>query len=106
MLNLEHSRDNNTARVAASGELDMHSAPELSDVIDAYIDAGVTEVSLDLSGITFLDSTGLSAFLAAHQRLESEGGKLVLEGPGAIITRMFDLTGLTEHFVIKLPKKE
>lgn len=106
MLNLEHSRTDDTARVAASGELDIYSAPELSDVIDGYIDAGVKEVVLDLSGIEFLDSTGLSAFLAAHQRLESEGGKLVLEGPGAVITRMFDLTGLTEHFVVKLPKKE
>ncbi|HET7734978.1 MAG TPA: STAS domain-containing protein [Nocardioidaceae bacterium] len=105
MLNLEHSRDNDTARVAASGELDIYSAPELSDVIDGYIDAGVKEVVLDLSGIEFLDSTGLSAFLAAHQRLESEGGSLVLEGPGALITRMFDLTGLTEHFVIKFPKR-
>lgn len=105
MLNLEHSRDNDKARIAASGELDIYSAPKLSDVIDAYVDAGATEVVLDLSGITFLDSTGLSAFLAAHQRLESQGGKLVLEGPGAQITRMFDLTGLTEHFVIKLPKR-
>jgi anti-sigma B factor antagonist len=104
LLNLTDTTEAGQARVVATGELDMYTAPDLSDVLDKLMDGGATEIVIDLSGIEFMDSTGLSAILGAHQRLDQSGGKLVLDHPSASITRMFDITGLADHFVVRFPK--
>ena len=54
-------------------------------------------VAIDLSETSFLDSTGLHAIVEANARLRERGGRLlIVQGPAAI-SRLFELTGLSNH---------
>ena len=81
-------------RVVVRGELDLANAPELSELLPrAYAEAD--EVVLDLSGIDFIDSSGLCAILAALRKTQSNGKRLAISSalpPQA--RRLFELAGV------------
>ena len=56
---------------------------------------------LDLSGVTFMDSTGLKVLLAVHQRAQLAGGRLVLAGATRSVQRVVSITGLDETFEVR-----
>lgn len=76
--------------VTASGEIDAHTAPTLAKAIDA---AG-TDVTLDLSGVEFVDSSGLRVLIDAHQRLGDAGGSLTLVAPSEPVRRLLEISGV------------
>lgn len=79
------------ARVVVRGELDAFTAPDLTAGVGA---ADGPEVELDLSGVSFIDSSGLSSVIAAHQRLEGEQRRLVIVERSEIVQRLLDLAGV------------
>ena len=80
--------------IALSGELDMATVPILSDHLAPFEGNGVSTIILDLQGLTFIDSTGLHAFLEARRRAVSNGHRLQLTGAGPAARRLFELTGI------------
>jgi anti-sigma B factor antagonist len=83
-----------TVRVDAVGEIDSSSAPALRAELDAVLDAAPDEVVLDLCGVTFLDSAGLSALAAAHRRAVLAGVRLRVLASGRAVMRPLQITGL------------
>ena len=81
------------ARIAVSGELDLATAPVLYDQIVSAEAPGVTDITLDLQDMTFLDGSGLRALLAARSRADANGHRLLLVGATAPALRLFELTG-------------
>ena len=79
--------------IALSGELDMATAPMLSDNLAPFEGNGVSTIILDLQDLTFIDSTGMHVFLEARRRAMSNGHRLLLSGAGPAARRLFDLTG-------------
>lgn len=89
------------AVLTVRGELDAYSAPGLEDqVVRLLTTQGVTTIVLDLSGTGFLDSSGLRAILTAQRRLTEGGGQLSLRSPSEPVTRLLEITGLTDHFTL------
>jgi anti-sigma B factor antagonist len=84
--------------VSVKGELDAYTAPAIEEQISRLVDGGITDIVLDLSETSFLDSSGLRAILTAHRRLERDLGKLTLRAPSESVTRLLEITGLTGHF--------
>jgi anti-anti-sigma factor len=85
-----------TVTVTATGELDMTSAPELIRVMrDAIHHYGPSRVDLDLTGVPFMDSTGLQVLVAA--KADVEGG-LRITGTSPAVHRLLELTGLLDEF--------
>jgi anti-sigma B factor antagonist len=78
------------------GEIDLSTAPELLDAALARIDAGISSLVLDLDGVTFCDSAGLSAFVRLKKRAVEAGGGLALARPASIVRSVLELTGLAE----------
>jgi anti-anti-sigma factor len=72
------------------GELDAAGVPELRDRLTGV--AG--DVTLDCSGLTFLDSSGLALFVAAHRACRARGAELVIVNPSRCVIRLLELTGL------------
>lgn len=95
-------RDDATV-IALDGELDLASAPDLSDVAARKVAdgeaAGVpVNLIIDLSKLTFCDSAGLRVFVRFRSELEAKGGRLVLAAPQPIVRRVLEVSGLVELF--------
>ena len=86
--------------VKVLGELDLDTAPRLRKVLVDLADEGRVHVTLDLAGMTFIDSSGLSAFVSGLKRLRETGGELLLQSPSATALKVLEITGLTEVFAI------
>jgi anti-sigma B factor antagonist len=97
-LQLQVDRAGDQVRIALRGELDVDTAPELWAAIDEAIAGGVVSILLDLSELSFADSTGLGVFVRAGKELRDAGGGLTLRHPGERIKRLLEITSLQEVF--------
>jgi len=102
-LRIELDLRGDQAIVNMVGELDMATAPLLRETVMKLLQPslGVGVVILDLSELTFVDSTGLGVLAASRQRVEREGGALVLRGPRPNTVKVLAVTGLDRVFVIE-----
>ncbi len=82
------------------GELDMSTAQQLRQELLRLTSDGATEVTIDLSELEFVDSTGLSVLVTGLKRLREMGGNLALRSPTPGTRRVLEITGLTEIFSI------
>ncbi|MEV4139917.1 STAS domain-containing protein [Dactylosporangium sp. NPDC049742] len=86
--------------VAVTGELDVATSAELRQYLHARLDDGVTALTVDLTGVAFLDSTALSVFVGVYKRLHEAGSGLTLVAPHERLLRVFRLTALDRVFTI------
>jgi anti-sigma B factor antagonist len=84
--------------VAAAGEFDVHTAPELRSAMLDAIASPRPGVVVDLSEVTFLDSSGLGVLVGGLKRATAGGQWMRLVCPIARILRLFEITGLTKVF--------
>lgn len=82
------------------GELDMGTAPRLRDELVRLTEEGASFVTVDLSELAFIDSTGLSVLITALKRLRQRGGNMTLRSPTPGTRKVLEITGLTEVFSI------
>jgi anti-sigma B factor antagonist len=87
------------ACVAVAGEVDAYTAPEMLAALLASVDVD-PRLTVDLAGVTFMDSQGLAALLRARQETEHRGGALRLEAVSPQVLKLLRLTGLDTVFVI------
>jgi anti-sigma B factor antagonist len=80
--------------VTLRGQLDIDTAHQLRDVLDAVLDQPVPRVVVDVAGLTFCDSIGLSALVLAYNRCNEQGGFLRLSAPTPFLVRMLTVVGL------------
>ena len=85
--------------IAVTGELDIETAPQLSEEVELAVWSTVGAFVLDLSGLTFLDSSGLHALLRARAFLAREDRPLVLICPPGQARRVLDLASVLDTFV-------
>jgi anti-anti-sigma factor len=82
--------------VRVSGELDIATAPRLQLVLDEAIASDPASVMLDLDGLDFLDSTGITVLVRARRRLEDQGARLVLDGISPAVERVLEVAGVLD----------
>jgi anti-sigma B factor antagonist len=92
--------DDRTHVVAPCGEVDALTAPQLGRRLLGLAEEGKTRVVVDLSHVTFLDSTGIGVLVNALRQLRMRKGALVLVCPTERILRPFQITGLVGHLRI------
>lgn len=89
-----HAREGTTI-IEVAGELDLHSAPQLrAEAVRAIESQSPPRIIIDLSGVTFLDSTGVGVLVGALKRAREANGALQFCNPQARVTRVFEITGL------------
>jgi anti-sigma B factor antagonist len=86
--------------IVVAGEIDVATAPELRDRLQAQVAAGHSTIIVDLLNVTFLDSTALGVLVGVLKRCREADGELQLVVTEARILKIFEITGLTEVFSI------
>jgi anti-anti-sigma factor len=92
------------AQLAVAGELDLGTVAQLQREVQAALSGGARELVIDLSELTFMDSTGLRLFIAMYDDAAENGWTLQLLHPAEEPLRIFEISGTDEHLpLIKAP---
>jgi anti-sigma B factor antagonist len=86
--------------IALTGEVDLYTAPELKTQMLEVIANGSTDVVVDFTNTTFIDSTTLGVLVGGVKRLREKGGRLSIVCSDRNITKIFEITGLDRVFTI------
>lgn len=84
--------------IALSGEVDFSSSNDLRAALDNFIKASSGEVQLDLSGLTYLDSSGLAVLIGLRKKLDAKGRALTVTAIHANAEKVFRLTQVAGLF--------
>jgi anti-anti-sigma factor len=79
--------------VTLDGECDLNTGRHLRDVLTSEVSRGAQRLIVDLSALTFMDSTGMQVLLSTRSVLAVRGGTLVLVAPQPVVARILELTG-------------
>lgn len=96
VLEIERTRDGDAARLALHGDLDLGSGRALLDAVEQALASGARGVvEIDLTGLGFVDSSGMSALVSAARRIHAHGARLETTAPAGHEARLLlDLAGL------------
>ena len=83
--------------VTVAGEVDVETSSALDAQFDALIGADARFIVLDLSGVTFLDSSGLRSIVRAANALAEREGRLTCAGLSGAAAKVLEISGLLEH---------
>ncbi|WP_250037275.1 STAS domain-containing protein [Paractinoplanes maris] len=86
--------------VTVRGNIDIDSGTTLTTALEQLLDRPAPRIVVDLSGIEFCDSTGLSALVVGHNRASASGGWLRLAAPGEFLARLLDTVGLIPRLAV------
>jgi anti-sigma B factor antagonist len=86
--------------ITPQGEIDVATAPGLRDHLDKVIGRGSGPVVVDLTSVTFIDSTGLGVLIGAQKHCDEAERELRIVITDPRIRKVFEITGLTDHFAI------
>ena len=89
-----------------AGEVDLYTAPEFKQQLLEVIAQGASNVIVDFSNTTFIDSTTLGVLVGGVKRLRTNEGRLSLVCSDRNITKIFEITGLDKVFDIYATRDE
>ena len=82
------------------GEIDLHVSPEVAKSLRALIESKPKQVVVDLTKVTYLDSSGLAVLIEGMQNVQKYGGKFGLAGVQEDVKHVFDIARLDQVFEI------
>ena len=94
LFKVEADRSGSHLTLYVEGEIDALAAPDLIDAYGRHNTPTADAVSVDLSAVSFLDSSGLLALHRMHQWTTQGGGSFKLIEPSPSVERILQLTGL------------
>jgi anti-sigma B factor antagonist len=94
VLDLQSWTDRGRLVVEVGGELDAFSSPQLREELLNSASGPSHRVAIEMSAVTFMDSSGVGVLVGAAQRARRAGGALALVGCGEHVLRVLRITGL------------
>ena len=94
LVSIEVTDSGPTVLVTAAGEIDSTSSPILRQRLDDLLDGEARELTVDLGGVTFLDSAGLCVLASAHRRAVRQGVRMRVLASSRAVIRPLEITGL------------
>ena len=100
-MEVNASRQDRRLTLRLRGELDHHGAKGLIQRAEQEIDTSLPlQLALDLSGVTFMDSSGIAVVMRCRQRMQELGGSVRLSHVSDQPRKVFDASGITRLIVI------
>ncbi|GGU41955.1 STAS domain-containing protein [Streptomyces coeruleorubidus] len=95
-LPIDHTTVDGIRVVTLRGEIDHAVTEKLTEALLSYGSVTPQRTVVDLSGVTFMDSSGINALIAAHQGMSDAQGWLRIAGAQASVLRVLELVGLDQ----------
>ncbi|GAA2561617.1 hypothetical protein GCM10010435_36800 [Winogradskya consettensis] len=93
------TRTTGVVEISPVGEIDVENAYEIKEAVAEHLAAATPDrIELDMHGVSFIDSVGISALVAAFQMASVSGVKLVVTRPSRFAHRQLWVTGLLGLF--------
>jgi anti-anti-sigma factor len=102
LTTMVHRPEAYTAVVTVRGPLDLGTKDQLDGVLLAEVSAGMRHIVVDLAGVSFCDSSGLSTLLRVHRRLAEHSGWLRIASATGQVQRVLQLTNL-DRILLRFP---
>ncbi|MFI5167074.1 MAG: STAS domain-containing protein [Thermoanaerobaculales bacterium] len=93
MLELSQREEQGWSVLVVSGRLDTKTVQKFSAECATWIDASRANVVLDLSGLLYISSLGLSSLLGAAKRVQARSGRLAIAGLRGLVKEVFAISG-------------
>jgi anti-sigma B factor antagonist len=93
-----HQKENDIDIVTIAGRLVAADAPEARENLKVIVEKGAGKLIIDLSGVSFIDSSGLSVLISAFKLIRAKGGRMLLSGISKNVQTLLELTRLSEIF--------
>lgn len=93
-LSVSAVHEGGAVRLLVSGDVDVTAAGRFREYLAGALDLRPAALTVDLGGVTFLDSTGLSALVYALHRASDAGIGLVVTNPRPQVRRLLEVTGM------------
>jgi anti-sigma B factor antagonist len=104
-LAVERSRSDGYELLAVEGEIDIATAPRMIAALNAALAEIATPLIVDLSGVVFMDSTGLALLINARRRVVRRGQGFAIVCPHGPVARVFEIADMVESLRV-FPDRE
>jgi len=91
----------NIGVIIVEGEVDMFTSPSLRDKLLPLFEKNIKGIIVDLTGVSFMDSSGIATLVEGLQWSRKDGKKFILAGLGTNVMNALSLTKLDNVFSIK-----
>ena len=99
-MKLDINRTGNSARVGVIGSMYVEDSAVVREKLITLLDEGVLNLTLDLHGLDYIDSSGLGVLISIHKRCLQKGGKMSVTGLRGMVEELFKLTRLDLVFEV------
>jgi anti-sigma B factor antagonist len=93
-FHIETARSGQVLTLRLEGSLDVYSSPEFREQLVDLEQSGEPRIGLDLSAVTYLDSTGLGVIIGSHKRLRAQRRELWIVSASQPVRRVLTVLGL------------
>jgi len=94
--NIEQHQNEKDVFVHVSGEIDAYTAPKLREELFPLTEKEGVEMVVNLSEVSYMDSTGLGVFVGVFKNVRANNGKFQIVGLSDRLKRLFEITGLAD----------
>lgn len=100
-MDIQVERTDSKLHVSVAGEVDVSNASELRDQLDSELESTLTGIEVDLSGVPYIDSTGIGVLVAfAHKAFEL-GVAFHVTNPQRNVARVFTLLDVADKLGVR-----
>lgn len=99
-LTIESSSDGGCPVIAVSGEVNLRTSPQLHAALVEIVDKKSERIVLDLSGVSYMDSSGVGTLVEIKRRVDRHKGRFVLAALQPRVYGVFEITQLHKFFEI------
>jgi anti-sigma B factor antagonist len=93
-MNINIARSGSGATVSLSGSMYVEDSASVREKLIELMEEGAVNLTFDLSGLTYIDSSGLGVLISLHKRCLQKGGRMVITGLRGMVEELFKLTRL------------
>ena len=97
-MDIKYRKSRDALTVFVDGELDEYSASHAKDILDRLLldNINTSKVIFDLSGLSFMDSTGIGVLLGRYKKLKRIGARSYISRPSFAVNKILQISGLYE----------